>query len=146
MMTANPPLGLLFHWIGGLMSASFYIPYRRVKNWSWATYWLVGGAFAWIFAPLVFVLLFVPNTWGILAAAPWKNLAWAYFFGVLWGVGGVTFGLTMRYLGIALGYAMALGFCAAFGTLMPPLFDGTLGPLAQTFPGRVILGGVAICL
>src|SRR5688572_2450830 len=110
----GPILGVLFHWLGGLASASFYIPYRRVNRWSWETYWLVGGVFSWIIAPWLLASILVPGFLGVLKAAPGTNLFWAYTFGVMWGIGGLTFGLTMRYLGIALGMAVALGFCAAF--------------------------------
>ncbi len=145
-MAPNPFLGVLFHWLGGLASASFYIPYRGVKRWSWETYWLVGGVFSWIIAPWSLAAFFVPDLWSLLRATPADTLGWAYFFGALWGVGGLTFGLTMRYLGIALGMAVALGFCAAFGTLVPPIFAGELGQIASGGPGRIILLGIAVCL
>ncbi len=145
-MGANPFLGVLYHWIGGLAAASFYIPYRGVRRWSWETYWLVGGVFSWIVAPWLFAWILVPNLWATLIATPGRTLAWAYFFGVLWGLGGLTFGLTVRYLGIALGVAVALGYCAAFGTLIPPIVSGEIGQIAATTSGRVILSGVAICL
>ena len=122
---ANPALGVLLHAIGGLAAASFYIPYKRVQGWSWETYWLVGGVFSWIVAPGLFVAHHPSRHPRRSCATPTRaTLFWTFFFGVLWGVGGLTFGLTMRYLGIALGYAVALGLCAAFGTLMPPLFRG----------------------
>lgn len=145
-MQGNPFLGVIFHWLGGLASASFYIPYRGVKRWSWETYWLVGGAFSWIVAPWIMAATLVPGFMDILKAAPGKNLFWAYFFGAMWGIGGLTFGLTMRYLGIALGMAVALGFCAAFGTLIPPIFDGQIQALISSTPSQVILVGVGICL
>jgi L-rhamnose-H+ transport protein len=91
-------------------------------------------------------LLLVPDMWSTLQSAPAQNLFWAYFFGVLWGLGGLTFGLTMRYLGIALGVAVALGYSAAFGTLMPPIVSGEIGQIAGSTSGRVILLGVAVCL
>lgn len=142
----NPLIGVFYHWLGGLASASFYIPYRGVKKWSWETYWLVGGFFSWIIAPLALAALLVPELWNLIGATPGKALFWAYFFGAMWGVGGLTFGLTMRYLGIALGMAVALGFCAAFGTLVPPIFNGEFGRIISTESGRVILLGVAACL
>lgn len=145
-MDANPALGVVLHAIGGLAAASFYIPYKRVRGWSWETYWLVGGVFSWIVAPWAFSLIILPQTVEILRAASGNTLFWTFFFGVLWGVGGLTFGLTMRYLGIALGYAIALGLCAAFGTLMPPLFNGELGEILSHVPGQVILLGVAVCV
>ena len=123
-MNGNPFLGLIFHWIGGLASASFYIPYRGVKKWAWETYWLVGGFFSWIIAPSLLAFFMTKDLAAVLSETPLTTLFWTYLFGALWGVGGLTFGLTMRYLGISLGMAVALGFCAAFGTLMPPIFNG----------------------
>jgi L-rhamnose-H+ transport protein len=142
----NLALGVILHWIGGLAAASFYIPYRAVRRWSWETYWLVGGFFSWIVAPSLIAAVLVPDLYRHIAQAPRSAVLWAYFFGVLWGIGGITFGLTMRYLGIALGMAVALGFCAAFGTLMPPLFAGTFGTLLTTASGLTVLAGVAACL
>jgi L-rhamnose-H+ transport protein len=142
----NLALGVFFHWIGGLAAASFYIPYRGVKRWSWETYWLVGGFFSWIVAPSLIASLLLPDLFGHIESAPRSAIAWAYFFGVLWGIGGITFGLTMRYLGIALGMAVVLGFCAAFGTLMPPIFAGDFGALLGSASGLTVLAGVAACL
>lgn len=142
----NPLLGVIFHWLGGLASASFYLPYRKVKDWSWETYWLVGGVFSWLLAPLILAWLLVPDVGALIRATSGSTLGWAYFFGALWGLGGLTFGLTMRYLGIALGMAVALGFCSAFGTLVPPLFSGELGAIAATPSGKVMLLGVVVCL
>lgn len=146
MSGPNPFIGVIYHWIGGLASASFYIPYRGVKKWSWETYWLVGGFFSWIIAPMGLAWLLVPDLFDVLRSAPASALIWAYIFGAMWGLGGLTFGLTMRYLGIALGMAVALGYCAAFGTLMPPIFDGSIVEIVQLPSGRIILLGVAVCL
>lgn len=142
-------LGVLFHWLGGLASGSFYLPYRFVKKWSWETMWLVGGFFSWLIAPSVLAYLLVPDVPGVLGeakkSAP-EAIKWAYIFGACWGFGGLTFGLTMRYLGIGLGMAIALAYCAAFGTLVPPIKNGEFMTLLQQTPGQVILVGVAICL
>ncbi|MFH0944993.1 MAG: L-rhamnose/proton symporter RhaT [Planctomycetota bacterium] len=145
-MQPDPFLGLLLHAIGGLAAASFYLPYKRVRGWRWESFWLAGGFFSWIVAPWVLALIIVPETPAILAATPARTLFWTWFFGVLWGIGGLTFGLTMRYLGIALGYAIALGLCAAFGTLVPPLFKGELAQIIASASGKTILLGVLICL
>jgi L-rhamnose-H+ transport protein len=146
-MNPNPALGVFFHWLGGLASASFYVPYRGVKHWAWETYWLVGGFFSWIIAPWLLALTMTRDLSQVLHEAPHSAIFWAYFFGVLWGLGGLTFGLTMRYLGMSLGMAVALGYTAAFGTLMPPIFRGEFGSqVLGTRSGLVILGGVAICL
>ena len=146
-MVANPFLGLVFHWIGGLASASFYIPYRGVKRWSWETYWLVGGFFSWIIVPWILAGLITHDLGAVLMETPGSVLFWTYFFGVLWGLGGLTFGLTMRYLGISLGMAIALGLCAAFGTLIPPLFNGEFGTrILGSRSGLIILAGVGVCV
>jgi len=143
---ASPFIGVLLHAIGGLAAASFYIPYKRVKGWSWEVYWLVGGFFSWIAAPWILALIILPQTSQILSQAAPSSLCWTFFFGMLWGVGGLTFGLTLRYLGIALGYSLVLGISAVLGTLVPPLFSGELFNIAQTDSGQVLLLGVLICL
>ena len=146
-MTPNPALGVFFHWLGGLASGSFYVPYRGVKRWSWETYWLVGGVFSWIFAPWILAGLLTKDLLVVLSATPPNTLFWCYFFGLLWGVGGLTFGLTMRYLGLSLGMAIVMGLCAAFGTLMPPIFRRQfVSQVLGTNSGRIILFGIAICL
>ncbi|NLE36918.1 MAG: L-rhamnose/proton symporter RhaT [Pirellulaceae bacterium] len=145
----GPALGILLHMIGGLAAASFYIPYGRVKNWSWETYWLVGGVFSWIVAPWVLALIITPDLFGVLHEA-WNTsraaFVWAYLFGAMWGVGGLTFGLTMRYLGISLGMAIALGYCAVVGTLLPPIVKGEFAAIVTSVSGIVILVGVAVCV
>jgi len=143
---SNPFIGVFLHWLGGLASASFYLPFRGVRRWSWESYWLVGGIFSWVFAPWIFAAILVPDLTNLLYHASPSVLFWTCFFGVLWGVGGLTFGLTMRYLGIALGMAVALGYCAVFGTLIPPLFDGQFSQILATTSGRFILLGVVVCL
>lgn len=146
-MIPNPVLGVFFHWLGGLASASFYVPYRGVKRWAWETYWLVGGFFSWIIAPWVLAYFLTRDLLAILSETPAHTFFWAVFFGFLWGIGGLTFGLTMRYLGLSLGMAIALGLCAAFGTLMPPIFSGVFfTQVLGTLSGRVILAGVFVCL
>ena len=147
LVGANPLLGVLFHWLGGLASGSFYVPYRKVKKWSWETYWLVGGFFSWIIVPWIFAVLMTSDLPGVLRQAPGRSIFWTYVFGVLWGLGGLTFGLTMRYLGMSLGMAVALGYTAAFGTLMPPIFKGEfVQEVLGTHSGLVILAGVGICM
>ena len=141
-----PVQGVLLHAIGGLAAASFYIPYKKVQHWAWENYWLVGGFVSWIIAPWVLAMLILPQTPAILAQASVKTILWTVFFGAMWGIGGLTFGLTMRFLGVALGYAIALGLTAVFGTLIPPLFSGELLVIAQTASGQVLLLGVFVCV
>ena len=136
-MMPNPILGVFLHWLGGLASASFYVPYRKVQGWSWETYWLVGGVVSWIIAPWLMAALLTHDLMAVLHESPSSTIWWAYFFGVLWGLGGLTFGLTMRYLGLSLGMAVALGYTAVFGTLVPPLFRG----LSDTLMGQLPFTG-----
>jgi L-rhamnose-H+ transport protein len=146
-MNPNPLLGVFFHWLGGLASGSFYVPYKGVKHWAWETYWLAGGFFSWIIAPWILASLLTKDLFVVLGQTPPSALFWAFFFGLLWGVGGLTFGLTMRYLGLSLGMAVVLGLCAAFGTLMPPIFRGQfMTQVVGTISGRVILFGIFVCL
>ena len=134
------------HAVGGFAAGSFYIPFKKVKNWAWETYWLAGGFFSWIIAPWIVAFITVPHLCSVLKNAPPAAIFWTYLFGVLWGIGGLTFGLSMRYLGMSLGYAIALGFCAAFGTIIPPIFDGTFVALLSTASGLTTLAGIAVCL
>jgi L-rhamnose-H+ transport protein len=145
-MMANPFLGVFFHWLGGLASGSFYVPYRGVKKWAWEVYWLVGGFFSWIIAPWILASVQTRDLLAVLHEAPWSTIGWAYFWGAMWGLGGLTFGLTMRYLGMSLGMAVALSYCSAFGTLMPPLFNGTLVEKFSTLSGHWIGAGIIVCL
>jgi L-rhamnose-H+ transport protein len=147
--------GVLLHWLGGLASGSFYVPYKGVKKWSWETYWLVGGFFSWIICPCIFATFLTKDVFGVLGSQSLSTLGWTFLFGVLWGTGGLTFGLAMRYLGMSLGMGVALGYCAAFGTLLPPIFklvfptipiSENIAQIASTSPGQVTLIGVAVCL
>lgn len=153
-MTPTPLLGIPLHWLGGLASGSFYVPYRAIRKWSWETYWLLGGLFSWLICPLLFALLLTRNLFGVIAAQPASTLCWTFLFGMLWGFGGLTYGLTMRYLGLSLGTGVALGFCAVFGTLIPPIVKlvvpsvpvaASIVEIASSRSGLVTLGGVAMC-
>jgi len=142
----NPFLGVMFHWIGGLCSASNFIPFRGIKRWSWEIYWIIQGIAAWLIAPPLLAAIFVPHLYSILHAAPTASIGYAVLWGMLWGVGGLTFGLAIRYLGLGLGYAIALGFCTAFGTLIPPIFHGEMHTIISERSGQVILAGVGMCI
>lgn len=138
--------GVVLHALGGFASGSFYLPYKKVRGWSWESYWLVGGLFSWVAAPLILGSITVNNLFDVLKQTPGETLWWTYFWGVLWGFGGLTFGLAMRYLGLSLGMAVTLGLCAVFGTLVPPIWLGEFGKLISTTSGRVIILGLAVCV
>ncbi len=139
-------LGVFLHALGGFAAGSFYMPFKKIKGWAWESAWLVNGIFSWLIMPWLIGLITVPGLLGILTSAPPKSIALCYLFGVLWGVGGLTFGLSMRYLGMSLGYAIALGFCAAVGTIVPPIYEGVFGDLLASTSGRTTLAGVIVCL
>lgn len=146
-MNPNPALGVLFHWLGGLASGSFYVPFRAVKRWSWETYWLVGGVFSWILVPYFLAHFMTSELAQVLHETSAGTIFYVYLFGVLWGFGGLTFGLTMRYLGMSLGMAMVLGYCAAFGTLIPPIYHGEFfSHVLPSLSGKVIVLGIAVCM
>lgn len=145
-MQANPALGVLLHAIGGLAAASFYLPYKGIQKWSWESYWIIGGFFSWIIAPIVLALIICPDFWGVIQNTPVNALFWTYLFGLLWGIGGLTFGLSMRFLGLSLGYAIALGFSAAFGTIIPPIFFREFIEMLSNHAGQVTMLGVAVSL
>ena len=142
--------GVFFHWLGGLASGSFYVPYKAVKRWSWEVYWLAGGIVSWLLAPwiLAFCLTekLLPSLAEAFSTAP-QAMGYAYLFGCLWGIGGLTFGLTMRYLGMSLGMAIALGYCTVLGTVMPPIVDGSFVPSMKTDPAFVVtILGLGVCM
>lgn len=144
---SNPLIGVFYHWLGGLSSASFYVPYRGVRGWSWEVLWLTGGLFSWLFAPWLFALVMTHDLFGVLARVPAPVAGLCILFGALWGFGGLTYGLTMRYLGLSLGMAVVLGLCTIFGTLIPPVVTGDFAhKLLDTASGRIILLGLAVTL
>jgi len=145
-MGGNPALGVIFHWLGGFASASFYVPYKRIKLWSWEVFWLAGGVFSWAIAPWLFASLRTADLLGVLSSTPTNTLLWCWFWGAMWGFGGLTFGLTMRYLGLSLGMAVALGLTTIIGTMGPPIFHGTIGDIASRLSGKLTLLGIVVTL
>lgn len=142
----NTILGLLIIAIGSIGQSSSYVPINKVKSWSWETFWLVQGVFAWLLFPFLGALLAVPegSSLGAILSVDSSAAMKAMFYGVLWGVGGLTFGLSMRYLGVALGQSISLGTCSAFGTLIPAMFFKKEDLLHGE--GLILLIGVCITL
>ena len=136
-------LGLLIIAIGSFGQSSSYVPIKKIKSWEWENFWLVQGIFAWLVFPLLGALLAVPEGGSLFSLLSSGGALMSIIYGVLWGVGGLTFGLSMRYLGVALGHSISLGTCSAFGTLFPALMAGT-----DLFHGEglVLLLGVCITL
>ena len=147
-------LGILFHSIGGFASGSFYMPFKKVKDWSWESYWIIGGVFSWLIVPPVAAWLTVPGFAAIISAASFNILVITFTMGLLWGIGGLTYGLGVRYLGMSLGNSVVLGFCSAFGALVPPIYYSifpTAGKISfihmiSNPGGQLVLLGVVVCL
>jgi len=146
--------GVIFHFIGGFASGSFYIPYKKVKGWAWESFWIVGGIFSWLIVPPLAAWLTVPHFCDIIVATNGKILLLTYFFGLLWGIGGLTYGLGVRYLGVSLGSTIILGLCSVFGALVPAVFyqfsptkgKDSIGMLASSHWGQLVLLGILICV
>jgi len=139
----NTLIGLLIIALGSIGQSSSYVPIKKVKNWSWESFWLVQGVFAWLLFPFLGALLAVPEGHSLLEVLSSGQGAAlkAIFYGALWGVGGLTFGLSMRYLGVALGQSISLGTCSAFGTLIPALMLGT-----DLFSGKGLVLLIGVCV
>ena len=147
-------IGIIFHFIGGFASGSFYVPYKKVRGWAWESYWLTGGLFSWLIVPPVAAWLTVPHFADIISHTASSTFWWTYFWGLLWGIGGLMYGLGMRYLGMSLGNSVLLGFTSACGSLVPSIYYNfhpqpgktTFNDLLTTSWGRIVLTGVVVCL
>ena len=147
-------LGVLFHSLGGVAAGSFYMPYNKVKKWAWESYWMVGGTVSWLIIPPLAAWITVPGFAEIIAASSGQILYFTFVMGLLWGVGGLSYGLGIRYLGMSLGNSVVLGFCAAFGALVPSIYynlNPTEGKISftdmmATSGGQLVLLGVLVCL
>jgi L-rhamnose-H+ transport protein len=142
----NPALGVLIFTLGGLAGAVFYLPFKKVKQWAWESYWLVYALFGLVIVPWTLAFIFSPNVLTVLKSASGGNLAYCFLCGAAWGVGGLTWGLMIRYLGVGLGLAIGCGLCSAAGTLIPPILGGNLGALTGTPSADATLISVAVSL
>jgi len=147
-------LGVIFHFIGGFASGSFYMPYKKVKGWHWESFWIVGGIFSWFIVPPLAAYLTIPGFGEIIKNAGASTLGITYLFGVLWGIGGLTYGLGVRYLGVSLGSSIILGLCMVFGALIPSIYynffpkegKDTFAMLVGSSWGLTVLAGLALCV
>ncbi len=150
----NAILGVIFHFLGGFASGSFYIPYKKVKGWAWESYWIVGGLFSWLIVPPLAAWLTIPNFSEIISQAGGAVLGYTFLFGILWGIGGLTYGLGVRYLGVSLGSSIILGLCMVFGSLIPSIYydiypaagKDTFSQLIGNSWGQTVLLGLALCV
>lgn len=147
-------LGVIFHFIGGFASGSFYMPYKKVKGWHWESFWIVGGIFSWFIVPPLAAYLTIPGFADIIKGASGTALGITYLFGVLWGIGGLTYGLGVRYLGVSLGSSIILGLCMVFGAIIPSIYydvfpkegKDTFSMLIGSNWGLTVLAGLALCV
>jgi L-rhamnose-H+ transport protein len=147
-------LGVILHFLGGFASGSFYIPYKKVKGWAWETLWIVGGIFSWLIVPPIAAWLTIPDFLIITSQATPKVLLYTWLFGALWGIGGLTYGLGVRYLGVSLGSTIILGLCAVFGSIIPSVYynifpesgKDNFNTLLFTSWGHMVLSGVVLCV
>lgn len=146
--------GVIFHFIGGFASGSFYIPFKKVKGWAWESYWIVGGIFSWLIVPPLAAYLTIPGFGEIIKHTHGSILWLTYFFGILWGIGGLTYGLGVRYLGVSLGSSIILGLSSVFGALLPSIYynfypkvgkDSFTDIIGSSW-GQVILIGLLVCI
>ena len=150
----NAILGVIFHFLGGFASGSFYIPYKKVKGWAWESYWIVGGLFSWLIVPPLAAWLTIPHFSEFISQAGGSVLGYTFLFGILWGIGGLTYGLGVRYLGVSLGSSIILGLCMVFGALIPSIYydinpvegKDTFSQLVGSQWGLTVLLGLAVCV
>jgi L-rhamnose-H+ transport protein len=138
--------GIGWHIVGASMAASFYAPIERVKQWSWETTWAVAGLFSWILLPIGVSLILLPDFQSFYASMGTSLLLRVALFGAMWGIGNVSYGLTMRYLGMSLGIGVAIGVTLIVGTLVPPLMHGHAAMLFKTRSGLITMSGVVVAL
>src|SRR6187397_1491558 len=147
-------LGVIFHFIGGFASGSFYIPYKKVKGWHCESYWIVGGLFSWLIVPPLAAWLTIPHFTDIIKHTDGATLGLTYLFGLLWGIGGLTYGLGVRYLGVSLGSSIILGLCMVFGALIPSIYydfspvagKDTFSMMIGSTWGLTVLSGLVVCI
>lgn len=137
-------LGILLIALGAFSSGSFAVPFGKIKGWSWETYWMVFSMGAYIIFPLIACLIFAPGFIQIIKATPSGTLVTVFLLGALYGVGNLSFGLALRYLGLSLGYALSLGLMLGIGTLIPPAIDGRLQLMMQGKGGTLLIMGIVV--
>ncbi|MFB9144229.1 L-rhamnose/proton symporter RhaT [Vibrio artabrorum] len=138
--------GIGWHLVGAASAAAFYAPYKKVKGWSWELMWSIGGLFSWIIMPWLVTSMLVPDLGEFYSHIPTSTLVTLVFCGALWGIGNITYGLTMRYLGLSMGIGIAIGLNLAVGTLLPPLINGELMNVISSDGGMWTMLGIFVAL
>jgi len=143
-MITNLLLGLFLIALGAFSSGSFAVPFGKIKGWKWETQWLIYGVGAYVLFPLLSCLIFAPNFMMIYKLTSTNTLINVFLLGAVYGVGNLSFGLSLRYLGLSLGYAFSLGLMLVIGTLIPPMIDGRLWTMMESSGGSLLIVGVVV--
>ena len=136
--------GILLVALGSFSAATFYVPISKAKNIAWEVYWLMAGIFSWLIVPLLVAYFTVPDLFGLYGSLDMSYFTWPFIFGALWGIGSLTYGMTLRYLGVSLGIAIANGIISVFGTLIPPIYQSGIASLVNSPASIVSLVGVLV--
>ncbi|MBM4154633.1 MAG: rhamnose:proton symporter [Lentisphaerae bacterium] len=143
-VTSNPLLGVGLHAVGAGFAATCYAPQKKVRGWSWQTYWLVQASFCWFLLPILGAWLTIPELGAVLREAPREAMARSFLLGAAYGIGGTAFGISIRHIGFSLTYAIAVGLSSVLGTLIPPLVKGTLAATLQRAGADWVVAGIAV--
>jgi len=143
-ITSNPLLGVALHAVGAFFAATCYTPQKRVKRWSWQTYWLTQAAFCWFLLPIIGAMATIPELAAVLREAPPEAMLQSFLLGAAYGIGGTAFGVSIRYIGFSLTYAIAVGLSSVLGTLIPPIVQGTLGATLSKPGSEWIVAGIVV--
>jgi L-rhamnose-H+ transport protein len=144
MIAPNPILGVAFHAVGAFFAAVCYTPQKRVNGWSWQSYWLAQAAFCWFLLPILGAWLTIPELGTVLREAPRGAMLASFVLGAVYGIGGTAFGISIRYIGFSLTYAIAIGLSTVLGTLIPPLVRGTLGEILSKPGANWVIAGIVV--
>ncbi len=144
MVVDNPLLGTVLHSFGAMCAALCYTPQQKLRGWTWQTYWLTQAAICWLIGPIIGALLTIPNIWAVLSQAPRQVMVKVFCLGVVYGIGGTAFGLSIRHIGYSLTYAIAIGISCVLGTLTGPILKGTLVKMLDKPGAEWVLGGIAV--
>jgi len=143
-IASNPFLGVGLHAVGAFFAATCYTPQKQVKRWSWQTYWLTQAAFCWFLLPILGAWLTIPDLFNVLREAPRSAMLNSFLLGAAYGIGGTAFGISIRYIGFSLTYAIAVGLSSVLGTLIPPLVKGTLVTTLSKPGATWIVAGIVV--
>jgi L-rhamnose-H+ transport protein len=143
-ISSNPLLGIAMHAVGATFAATCYTPEKRVRGWSWQSYWLTQASFCWFLLPILGAWLTIPNLVTVLREAPTSAMLASFGLGAAYGIGGTAFGISIRHIGFSLTYAIAVGLSSVLGTLIPPLVKGTLNTTLSKPGAEWIIAGLVI--